>query len=363
MFAPTPAGYGLTFDHAYATFFGEVDSLRIMYSTNGGGSYQFLTSYAGGGGGPLNTGGGVFAPFTPTAAQWANKAIPLPAGTNRLLFKAISAFGNNLYLDNIAIVSCLPPSNVKALGVSPTQVIVTFSSPGSSYIVEYGPVGFTPGTGATAGGGTVIPPGSSPVTISSLNPSTTYDFYVRQECTPGVDYSTNIKATATTLCPATNIPYLQNFESATVPGMPTCTSRQDVNGNSGSFWLGTGGGGWETYTDGNPLTYVSPTKALLYYYDFNDLSRGGDDWFYTQGLNLTAGTNYRLKFFYKAIDGVNFPEKMEVKYGTRAYAADMTAGLDCSNNLIRLRYGSRTNRRTCGKFSPATIFRRETLAV
>jgi subtilisin-like proprotein convertase family protein len=334
LFAPTPAGYGLTFDHAYATFFGEVDSLRIMYSTNGGGSYQFLTTYAGGGGGPLNTGGGVFAPFTPTATQWANKAVLLPAGTNRLLFKAISAFGNNLYLDNIAIVSCLPPNNVKAQGVSPTQVIVTFSSPGSSFIVEYGPSGFVPGTGATAGGGTVVTAASSPVTIGSLNPSTTYDFYVRQECSPGVDYSTNIKATATTLCPATNIPYLQNFESAIVPAMPTCTSKQDVNGNSGSFWLGTGGGSWETYTDGNPLTYVSPSKALLYYYDFNDLSRGGDDWFYTQGLNLTAGTNYRLKFFYKAIDGVNFPEKMEVKYGTRAYAADMTAGTLFTNNNI-----------------------------
>jgi len=38
----------------------------------------------------------------------------------------------------------------------------------------------------------------------------------------------------------------------------------------------------KTYTDANPLTYVSPSKALLYYYDFNNLARGGDDWFYIQ---------------------------------------------------------------------------------
>src|SRR6185436_12264073 len=109
---------------------------------------------------------------------------------------------------------------------------------------------------------------------------------------------------------------------------------------SGSFWFGTGGGGWETYTDANPLTYVSPSKALLYYYDFNNLARGGDDWFYTQGLNLTGGTSYRLKFFYKAIDGVNYPERMEIKYGTRAYAADMTTGTLFTNNNINSVYAN-----------------------
>jgi subtilisin-like proprotein convertase family protein len=339
LFNPTPAGWGVIFDHAYSTFAGEVDSLRIMYSTNGGGSYQYLTSYAGGGGGPLNTGGGNFSAFVPTASQWANKAILLPAGTNRLLFKGVSAFGNNLYLDNIAIVSCLPPNNVKAQGISPTEVVVTFSSPGTQFIVEYGAPGFTPGAGNTAGtGGTAVFTAASPTTISGLNPSTAYDFYIRQICTPGVDYSINVKAPVTTLCPATNIPYLQNFESAVVPAMPNCTSSQDVNGNSGSFWFGTGGGSWETYTDGNPLTYVSPSTALLYFYDFNDLSRGGDDWFYTQGLNLTAGTKYRLKFFYKALDGVNFPERMEVKYGTKAYAANMTSGTVFINNNISSTY-------------------------
>lgn len=341
LFDPSPAGYGLIFDHAYATFFGEVDSLRIMYSTDGGGTYQFLTSYAGGGSGPLNTGGGVLPAFTPTASQWANKAVVLPTGTNRLRFIGVSAFGNNLYLDNIAIVSCLPISNLKAQPISPSEVVLTFSDPGTNYIVEYGAAGFTPGTGAAAGtGGTIFTPSptGSPVNITGLSASTAYDFYVRRECTAGVDYSINIKASATTLCPATTVPYLQNFESATVPAMPSCTSSQDVNGNSGSFWFGTGGGSWETYTDNNPLSYVSPSKSLLYFYDFNDLSRGGDDWFYTQGITLTGGTSYRLKFFYKAIDGVNFPEAMEVKYGTKAYAPNMTTGTLFTNNNISSTY-------------------------
>jgi subtilisin-like proprotein convertase family protein len=345
LFTAVPANYRLTFDHAYATFFGENDQLQIFYSTNGGSTYTSLILYDGGNGGPLNTGGGVLPAFTPTAGQWANKTVDLPVGTNRIRLRGISAFGNNLYLDNITIEptpSCLPVSNLTAIGISPTEVLVNFTPPATTptvgYIIEYGPVGFTPGTTNTAGvGGTAVPfasPPAPPYTLTGLTASTTYDIYVRKVCILGVDFSINRKTSATTLCPATNIPYLQTFESATVPGMPTCTSIQDVNGNSGSFWLGTGAGGWETYTDANPLTYVSPTKALLYYYDFNNLARGGDDWFYIQGLNLTAGTNYRLKFFYKALDGVNFPEKLEVKYGTKANAANMTTGTLFTNNNI-----------------------------
>jgi len=47
-----------------------------------------------------------------------------------------------------------------------------------------------------------------------------------------------------------------------------------------------------------------------------------------------------LKFFYKALDGVNYPEKLEVKYGTRANAADMTTGTLFTNNNISSVYGN-----------------------
>ncbi len=347
LFTPVPANHRLVFDHAYATyFFDDNDQLQIFYSTDGGATYISLITYDGGTNGPLNTGGISGGAFTPGASQWDEKAIDLPVGTNRIRFRGISAYGNNLYLDNISIQqtpSCLAPTGlVTAIGVSPTTVLLSYNSPGTDFVVEYGAPGFTPGTTNTAGvGGTAVTVtgATSPITITGLTASTTYDFYIRRVCIAGVDYSLNKKATATTLCPPTNIPYLQTFESAVVPAMPTCTSTQDVNGNSGSFWFGTGAGSWETYTDANPLTYVSPSKALLYYYDFNDLSRPADDWFYTQGLNLTAGTSYRLKFYYKGLDGVNYPEKLEVKYGTTAYAPNMTTGTLFTNNNISSVYG------------------------
>jgi len=61
------------------------------------------------------------------------------------------------------------------------------------------------------------------------------------------------------------------MESATVSGYAYLYKQAGCEWQFRSFWLGTGAGGWETYTDANPLTYVSPSKALLYYYDFNNL--------------------------------------------------------------------------------------------
>jgi subtilisin-like proprotein convertase family protein len=341
LFTPVPANHRVTFDHAYATFFGEVDQLQIFYSTDGGATYTSLITYNGGTNGPLNTGGSNTAPFTPTADQWANKAVDLPTGTNRLRFRGISAFGNNMYLDNITVEptpSCLPVTNVKALAITPTSVIVSFTPPLTGptvgYIVEYGTVGFIPGTTNTAGGGTVTFGAGSPITVTGLTASTAYDFYVRRICIAGVDYSTNVKATATTLCPATNIPYLQNFEtSVPLTGFPTCTTMEDVNGNSGPTPNG-GGGRW--ITNNIAQTYVSPTNSLWYIYDLGNAARGGDDWFYLQGLNLTAGTSYRVKAYFKGSDAPTWIEKFEIKYGTAAYSASMT-------NLIYSNSGTSTN--------------------
>lgn len=93
----------LKFDHAYATYATENDQLEIDYSTNGGVSWLQLVLLTGGSSGTLVTAPPTPNLFVPTPSQWASKKFSLPVGTNRLKFKAISGFGNNLYLDNIKI--------------------------------------------------------------------------------------------------------------------------------------------------------------------------------------------------------------------------------------------------------------------
>ena len=91
----------LMFDYAYATYSGELDRMDVYYSIDGGLSYSTLLEMPGGADGILNTGGTTTGSFVPTAGQWNTQTLALPAGTNMLKFTATSAYGNNLYLDNI----------------------------------------------------------------------------------------------------------------------------------------------------------------------------------------------------------------------------------------------------------------------
>ena len=93
----------VSFDHAYASYSGELDSLELWASTDNGISFTFLSSWLGGASGPLNTGGTTTDVFIPTSTQWASKSHIIPTGTNKILFRGVSAQGNNLYLDNIVI--------------------------------------------------------------------------------------------------------------------------------------------------------------------------------------------------------------------------------------------------------------------
>ena len=119
--AAAAANTYLTFDHAYAPWSGgNVDSLIVETSSNSGTSYTILQRLWGGLGaaaGPLNTvfvGGGQ---FTPTASQWGSKIYLLPVGTNKVRLRAVSGFGNDIWLDNICIQT-LPASTTTTVGLA-----------------------------------------------------------------------------------------------------------------------------------------------------------------------------------------------------------------------------------------------------
>lgn len=104
-FTSAGAGDSLLFDHAYATYGSSNDQLKIWYSTDNGATWTQLVLLNGGTSGELVTAPATGLAFVPTPTQWATKRYALPTGTNRIKFTAISAYGNNLYLDNIKIGS------------------------------------------------------------------------------------------------------------------------------------------------------------------------------------------------------------------------------------------------------------------
>lgn len=316
-------GAQLNFWYINQNWLGDQNELRVYYRTSTANSWTLIPG----------------AVYTTNVATWTEVELLLPSSTTgnyQIAFEGEELFGFGIGIDDVTIKAaptCPRPVNLTATPVSPTSVIVNFTAlTNTAYIVEYGPAGFTPGTTSAPGaGGTIALGPTSPITLNGLTANTAYDIYLRRICDINVDYSENVQTSATTLCTATTIPYVQNFESATVPGMPTCTSMQDVNGNSGT----AGGGRWVSYNLGtSPATWVSPVTVVRYIYDASVATRGADDWFYTQGLNLTGGTSYRLKFYYKGSDGPTWFEKLEVKYGTLAHNSAMSNLLFTNNNII-----------------------------
>jgi hypothetical protein len=97
------SGDSIRFDHAYASYTGENDLLIIETSTNGGTTYTTLATLNGGTSGSLVTAPPTMTEFVPTATQWATKRYALPVGTNKVRFMAVSALGNNIYIDNCRI--------------------------------------------------------------------------------------------------------------------------------------------------------------------------------------------------------------------------------------------------------------------
>ncbi len=120
--------------------------------------------------------------------------------------------GNNLRLDDVNldyIPVCLHPVNLAVDSVTSETASFHWTEDGTatSWIVEYGPAGFT------LGQGTVENANDTAYTIFNLNPNTEYDVYVYADC--GANFiSTPISISLRTDCgPIMQLPYTEDFET------------------------------------------------------------------------------------------------------------------------------------------------------
>lgn len=101
----------MTFDVAYRQYSAAYnDRLQVLLSTDCGANWSVVYDKAGS---ALNTAGIGNTPFTPNSdSQWRNESVELVgqegATTAIVKFRATSAFGNNLYLDNVNLMQADP---------------------------------------------------------------------------------------------------------------------------------------------------------------------------------------------------------------------------------------------------------------
>ncbi len=111
------AAPSMSFDVAYSQYSANTnDKLEVFVSNNCGANWTSVYNKSGSG---LSTTGSVLtSAFTPAAGQWRKEVVALTTFTGNILVKfvATSAYGNNLYLDNINL-SQKPNAPVNGVGI------------------------------------------------------------------------------------------------------------------------------------------------------------------------------------------------------------------------------------------------------
>ena len=243
--------------------------------------------------------------------QSINITTALSSATNaQVRFRWVGDYSEYWFVDNVSVdvVSCAPVSALTLAGLSENTADITWTAGGSetSWNIEWGTPGYAVGTGAELGAATFP---STAYQITGLTANTSYDVYVQANCGGSGLASWFGPFSITTACTATNVPYTQDFESAISPNMPSCTSIE--NAGTGNNW-----------TTNSPSGYGFNTQVLQYSYN---PSNPANAWFYTQGINLTAGTNYQITYDYG--DANYYVENLKVAYGTAPTSASMTTTL------------------------------------
>lgn len=127
----------------------------------------------------------------------------------------------------------------------------------TEFIVEYGPTGFTPGTGTT---GTVLAPNNF-YQATGLTPLTSYDFYVRAVCLSGDSSVWDGPFTGKTSCASTaaTLPYLEDFST----WEPVCWSLMERNLATDSIFTDSTNSSWQEGGFAN-LGAAGATKLNIY---------------------------------------------------------------------------------------------------
>ncbi|RYY00698.1 MAG: fibronectin type III domain-containing protein, partial [Gammaproteobacteria bacterium] len=219
-----------------------------------------------------------------------------------------SSVVGNIQIEGLTL-GCQVPTAVTAGSVTVNSATVSWTAPavgpapsGYAYEVRTSGAAGSGATGLVTSGNAA----STSVNLSSLASGTTYNFYVRTDCGSGNFSGWSTALSFATLCNPYNLPYTLNFESVTPPAIPNCTSIEKIgNGNN-----------WAT---ANVTSNGFSSNVLQYGYNS---SNAANAWFYTGGLNLTAGVSYRLVFKY-GNNSTTYIEKLAVKFGTSAVNTSM----------------------------------------
>jgi len=195
--------------------------------------------------------------------------------------------------------------NIGSIATDTAQINWTPGTGNSGYRIEYGQIGFAPGTGTIVTGS--YPANNPPLNISSLIPDTDYDVYFTEYCgTDSIYFPAPQPFTTLPICPAPSGVTILALDSVSVTFVYTATTDSlNWEWGPGGFTQGTGTAG---ISIGDTITVsgFSPNTN----YDLaltSDCSLRGDGLSRSTILNFTTDCGYAVARFTENFNGATFP--------------------------------------------------------
>ena len=189
--------------------------------------------------------------------------------------------------------ACLPPSLLTSSNITSNSVDLGWTSAGTETMwnIEYGPTGFTPGTG------TIVAAGTNPYALAGLTPNETYDFWVQADC--GGDSSDyGGPSSFTTPCSIIAAPWFDDAEGhsgTTNSSIANCWS-SSPSGNAGVYRWDVSVLGTTPSSGTGPL--VANSGSNFFHTEASQGAAADIAELYSPNIDLTALTAPELKFFY-----------------------------------------------------------------
>lgn len=203
--------------------------------------------------------------------------------------------------------ACGKPTDITFTNTTDSSANVNWMAPTSSapnsYDIYFNTTGVAPDSSTTPTATGIV---TSPYNLTGLSGSTLTYVWIRSVCGTN-NKSVWAPASFTTPCSSTTVPYVIDFEDVTIPGLPPCTAKE----NAGA------GNSWVTATQ---TLYGFNSKVLSYSYS---TSSAANAWFFSRGIQLTAGTSYRLRFEYGS-NSTMYNEKFKAMMGSSPTNTAMT---------------------------------------
>ena len=233
------------------------------------------------------------------------------SGTDTYIaFRNIAGNYNSTFIDNVrweVLPSCPDVTTIAVEDIQAEGASVYWTPTGTetNWQVVYGGESFTDPSTLTPSALLSIPSFEA----TGLTQNTSYNVWVRSVC-GGTDGNGAWIGPISfkTACTFTTVPYAQNFESVSIPSLPDCSNIQNLGSeNNWDTTYGDSGYGFDGY-------------VLRYSGNSSDATA----WFYTQGIQLTAGLEYTISYKYGNNSSDNYSENLQVLYGNAPIASAMT---------------------------------------